>query len=316
MRVIMSLCTVVMAFACRGPEPVDPPAPEVSPPVASAKGLGAPAVPEKRKAAQQAKLEAFRAMSRARAYEREGQCRVPPVVAAALGTLRPVGIPYKTVRAEAFRAMKLLRHSPGYAQFKMRLVTTIRGGDLRTALEGPLRAAGWLGADATLRTPLKNADGATLEVNLTEPEEMPSIIDFVLTTKDQDQPLETPSLLLSTPPLWPALLKNADLIGYEYGHFHATRPGGAYSDIERSAVLYAVKGAPARAKSLARALVKRGFTPDDDGTILRGAEGESMVIKSPGNGDRLLVHFQRRWTTPGLQKQKGKAKPAGKAKAR
>ncbi len=310
MRAIISLCVVSTLIACSTPNRTDPNSAKTTGSAAEVKSVPVKTSPKARAETDQAKLEAFRAMKRARAYEREGQSRFPAVVAAALGPLRPRGIPYKTVRAEAFRAMELLKHTPGRARYKLRVVTTVRGGALRTALEGPLRDAGWLGPKMTLRTPLERPDGSVLEVKLTEPDEMPSVVDYVLTTKDGTSALETPSLLLSQPPLWPALMGKANIIGYEFGHFHATRIGGAYSDIERSAVLYEASGARKIAGRVGRALVDRGFTMDDDGEILRGPDGVSMVLKTPGKGNRLLVHYQRRWTTPGA---KAPAKTIGKS---
>ncbi len=310
MKVIIPLAILLAVTACRSPDRSDPASTKTTVSDLQAKPPPVRTTPRDRAVTDRAKLEAFRAMKRARAYEREGQARVPAVVAQQLAALRPVGIPYKTVRSEAYRAMKLLKHTPTHAQYKLRLVTTVRGGDLRTALEAPLRAAGWLGADMTLRTPLERADGSVLEVKLTEPDEMPSVVDFIFTTKNPQSDMETPSLLLSKPPLWPALLEKADIVGYEFGHFHATRPGGVYTDIERSAVLYAVKGARKHAANLGRALVARGFTRDDDGEILRGPEGASLVLKTPGDA-RLLVHYQRRWDArPAAQPVKTPGKKA------
>jgi hypothetical protein len=237
-------------------------------------------------------------MRRARAYEREGQAHIPGVVETALGALRPSSIPHKTLRAEAFRSMKLLKHQSGYAQYKLRLVTTVRGGALRTALEIPLRKAGWLGAQQTLRTPLERPDGRVLEVNLKEPDEMPSTIDLILTTRDGSSPMETPSLLLAKPPLWPTLLGESTLIGYEFGHFHGTRAGASYTDIERIAVIYRTKAPKRLVRTVRRTLLAGDFELDDDGTVLRGADGVSLVFKADPDNGHVLVHSQRRWAQP------------------
>jgi len=298
MRLSACLALALSAAACDGHRESPPaiPAPVVETPAPPAP---AKATPEQRAAAAEGRLTAFRAMKRARAYEREGQARVPALIEAALGDLRPSGVPYKTVRAEAFRGMKLLRHTPGFAQFKLRFVTTVRDGAVRAAMEAPLRAGGWLGANQTLRSPLKRSDGSVVEVTLQEPDEMPTVIDLVLTTKDLATPLETPSVLLARPPVWPTVMGDVSPVGYEFGHFHGTRAGGSYSDIERIAVAFAPKSAKALQRRVRGRLLALGFILDDDGIILRGPDRVSLALTISPKTGHLLVHHQRRWKTPG-----------------
>jgi hypothetical protein len=143
---------------------------------------------------------------------------------------------------------------------------------------------------------------------------MPTVIDLVLTTKDEASALETPSVLLARPPVWPTVMGDASPVGYEFGHFHGTRAGAAYTDIERIAVAYAPKSPEALKRRVQRRLLALGFTLDDDGTILRGSGGVSLAQTVSQKTGHLVVHHQRRWKTPRSPKQTApKAAPEGPA---
>lgn len=287
MRPALPLLIAALAACSREPAPAPAPAPPTAP-------ASAPSVPEGAKQA----LAAANAAQRRQIFAHQRDVPAPAKHAPMFDRLRalvPPDLETRLVTVEVKVGMGLARRQAGRTTISLTFITPASTEEATAALSRRFDAEGWKGAPSPT---LRNDAGDRL--------------DWILEGHDDQPPRVTVALVLERPV--PALPGAADLpevvpvwlpdapapAGYEFGRFHARRPGADISDVERLALAFHTPDAAAAAalaETLVAAVRARGYTVDArDGRLWRGPGGTTFTMRSPGPepGD-LVVHHQRRW---------------------
>ncbi len=272
--------------------------PVVRPPAPLAKGARAPAAPRLPADASlppetHPGVEAQRRSLRKRSFARQRARRPLKESPDALLALWPKDLPARITGVGVQEEMTLTRPEAGFRRIMVRWVTWKHGEALLKPLREHLKAQGWSpitpGLAGTLRHPLHG----TLELRIEMPEERENRVEAWLRVPPARAGLSPPERYLSRPPKWMSELPG-ERIGFEYDHFHGTRPDAAFTEAERWAEARRVADPAAWVKKAHALLRSAGYaTKDPTGQAWRHPDGSRFLAEVLEGA--VVLHHQRRW---------------------
>ena len=210
-------------------------------PKGSEKGGTKKATPKKPDARQ--KLQKAYKLKRRLAFEREGSISIHPVLPTEIRSVLD-DRHRKLVRIQVSRSMHESWPQPGRVRYEVRWVTLRAGAELESALRRSFESVGWTATNQPFKSPMKAPKGFTVSWRIETPQETPTVVDLILEAHQPGKPLESIEALIGTAVPWTRALPTGKILGYEFGLFHATRPGSSYSDLERLAVALQYQTSP------------------------------------------------------------------------
>lgn len=200
----------------------------------------------------------------------------------------------KIVAYEIERDMLRTRPKPGRHEDMIRIVTTDRGASLRAAVVRHLKRQGYAVIDTQLRSPMAHPKHGSLTVKITEQTDLAARVEFVLVRKASGA-LADPTGLLRTPLRWLATQVHTP-VGFEFGHYHAVRFAGAFTDAQRLAYAVRVNDVAALQAALARQALADGYElVAKDAALYRTTDGRQFTTRTTDEPGILVLHLSARW---------------------
>ena len=220
---------------------------------------------------------------RARAlYDTQQAIELPKGFPDALLAAMPAGQSTRPVRFEVAVDMAQARFRPGARRVALTWLTPARWSDTRAAMAAGLVAAGWLNPGAELTPPLVRPNGEQLIWQATREPGKPDQLEWTLV------PTAIPAALRDAidgriPKAFVDDALRAQVVGVEYGRYHASGPRADTTDVERIALAFALGDASAARAFIASIDARAqsaGYARSRD--VWRHPDGRTVTTRTPG----------------------------------